>query len=75
MTDEILKERDIEIYIGSWRLIPGKGGIFEVAVNGELVYSKKATGRHAEPGEVRAAILKKLDEVRGAQPGGVTDND
>jgi selenoprotein W-related protein len=29
-------------------LIPGSGGLFEVAVDGELVYSKKATGRHAE---------------------------
>jgi selenoprotein W-related protein len=74
LTDEILKERDIEIYIGSWRLIPSKGGVFEVTINGELVYSKKATGRHAEPGEVRALILKKLDVVRRAQQGGVRDN-
>ncbi len=66
MTDEILNERDIEIYIGSWRLLPGKGGVFEVTVNGELVFSKKALGRHAQPGEVREAILKKLDEVRAA---------
>ncbi len=29
-------------------LIPGSGGVFEVMVGGELVYSKKATGRHAE---------------------------
>ena len=33
-------------------LIPGTGGVFEVDVNGDLIYSKKATGRHAEPGEV-----------------------
>jgi selenoprotein W-related protein len=62
-----LSERDIEIYIGSWRLIPSKGGVFEVTVNGELVYSKKATGRHAQPGEIRAAILAKLAELRGEQ--------
>jgi selenoprotein W-related protein len=30
------------------RLIPGSGGVFEVTVDGALVYSKKATGRHAE---------------------------
>lgn len=30
------------------RLIPGSGGVFEVTVGDELVYSKKATGRHAE---------------------------
>jgi selenoprotein W-related protein len=30
------------------RLIPSSGGAFEVTVDDELVYSKKATGRHAE---------------------------
>ena len=29
-------------------LIPSRGGLFEVTVGGELVYSKKATERHAE---------------------------
>ena len=33
-------------------LVPGKGGVFEVEVDGDLIYSKKGTGRHAEPGEV-----------------------
>lgn len=57
-------EREIEVYIRSWQLIPGKGGVFEVTVNGELVFSKKGLGRHAEPGEIRAVILKKLDAIR-----------
>lgn len=68
MTAEILGQRDIEVYIGSWRLLPGRGGVFEVTVNGELVFSKRALKRHAEPGEVRAAILQKLDSVRGSPP-------
>jgi selenoprotein W-related protein len=29
-------------------LIPSGGGVFEVARDGELIYSKKQTGRHAE---------------------------
>lgn len=33
-------------------LIPATGGVFEVEVGGSPIYSKKATGRHAEPGEV-----------------------
>lgn len=66
MTDEILKERELEVYIRSWKLIPSKGGVFEVTVNGELVFSKKALDRHAEPGEIRAAILKKLEQARGS---------
>jgi selenoprotein W-related protein len=37
-------------------IIPSRGGVFEVTVDGELIYSKKATGRHAEPDE----ILKKM---------------
>ena len=63
MTDEILGERELEVYIGSWRLIPDTGGVFDVTVNGKLVFSKKAVGRHAGPGEVRAAILSALGEL------------
>ena len=59
-----MKERDIEMYVGSWELLPSKGGIFEVTVNGELVFSKKTTGRHANPGEIREEIVRKLAEVR-----------
>ncbi len=56
--------REIEYFVASWKLIPGSGGVFEVTVNGELVWSKKALGRHAEPGEVRRAIEAKLEAVR-----------
>jgi selenoprotein W-related protein len=33
-------------------LVTGDKGIFDVQVDGELLYSKKQTGRHAAPGEV-----------------------
>ena len=33
-------------------LTTGANGVFEVKVDGELVYSKNQTGRHAEDGEV-----------------------
>jgi selenoprotein W-related protein len=68
LTDEILNEREIEYYITSWTLIPRQGGVFEVTVNGELLFSKKALGRHAEPGEIRQVILKKLAQVREQNP-------
>jgi selenoprotein W-related protein len=64
LTAEILGEREIEYYIGSWKLLPSKGGAFEVVVNGELVFSKKALGRHAERGEVRSAILALLNGLK-----------
>lgn len=38
------------------RLVPGSGGVFEVEADGELVFSKKALRRHADPEEVVAAI-------------------
>jgi len=62
--EEILSEREIEIFVGGWKMIPSTGGRFEVTVNGELVFSKKQLGRHANPGEVREAILKVLEPLR-----------
>lgn len=38
--------------VNSLELIPSGGGRFEVAVDGELVFSKKALGRHARAGEI-----------------------
>ena len=32
------------------------GGAFEVTVDGKLVFSKRALGRHAKPGEVLSLI-------------------
>jgi len=64
LTDEILSEREIEAYVKSWTLIPSTGGVFEVTVNGDLIFSKKALGRHAEPGEVRRLIVEKLEIIK-----------
>lgn len=30
----------------------GSGGIFEVVADGRTIFSKRQTGRHANPGEV-----------------------
>ena len=63
MTAEILGQRPLEAFIRSWKLIPDKGGKFEVTVNGDLIFSKKQLGRHAEPGEVLALFRQKLFEI------------
>ncbi len=63
MTDNLLKKRELEVFIRSLRLIPSRGGAYEVTVNGDLLYSKKQLKRHAEPGEVEYLIEKKLDEL------------
>ena len=43
---------DYQHVIESLTLVTGTAGVFDVTVDGETIYSKKATGRHAEPGEV-----------------------
>jgi len=41
-------------------LLDSSGGVFEVTVDGALVFSKKRLGRHAEPGEVLGLIERRL---------------
>jgi predicted Rdx family selenoprotein len=41
-------------------LVTGSKGVFDVEVDGELIYSKAATGRHAEPGEVLALFEQRF---------------
>jgi selenoprotein W-related protein len=43
-------------------LIPSSGGVFEVKVDGELLFSKRALRRHAEPGEVVRLIRARGGE-------------
>lgn len=43
------------------RLIDSSGGVFEVTMDGRLIYSKQALKRHAEPGEV----LRLAREAQG----------
>jgi selT/selW/selH-like putative selenoprotein len=38
--------------------IPASGGVFDVTVDGKLIFSKKLAGRHAEAGEV-VRLLKE----------------
>ena len=47
-------------------LIPSSGGVFEVKVDGELIFSKKALRRHAEPGEVVGLIRARGGGGHGA---------
>jgi len=54
MADQLLE--DFEHNLGEVSLIPSTGGVFEVVVDDENVYSKKATGRHAEYAEVGDAV-------------------
>jgi selenoprotein W-related protein len=66
LTDEILKDRPTEVHIASWTLLPSKGGAYEFTVNGELLFSKKALGRHAEPGEINQILLDKITALQAS---------
>ena len=40
-------------------MIRSSGGVFEVSVDGNLIFSKKALSRHARDGEVLELIRQK----------------
>ena len=58
--DELLK--NYEHLIETITLVPSDGGKFEVTANGQLMYSKLETKRHAEPGEVLGLVRKLVGE-------------
>jgi predicted Rdx family selenoprotein len=40
----------------------GSKGVFDVTVDGSLIYSKAETGRHAEPGEVLDLFVEEYGQ-------------
>ena len=44
-------------------LTTGSSGVFDVTVDGDLIYSKDQTGRHDEPGEVLGLFEKIAGDV------------
>jgi predicted Rdx family selenoprotein len=61
---------DYQHVVEELRLVTGSHGVFDVRVDGEVIYSKHAEGRHAEPGEVLErfrAVLPPSTTVYGAE--------
>jgi len=50
---ELKREFDVEA-----RLIRGGGGIFDIRVDGDLVFSKFRVGRFPDPGEVEELVRR-----------------
>lgn len=48
--------------IGETTVIGGVKGIFDVIVDGDMLYSKFDTGRHAEAGEVLELFTERYGE-------------
>ena len=49
-----------EARIGLLEVVPGKGGIFDVHVDGELVFEKKMLGRYPDPEDVMPLLRPRL---------------
>ena len=41
-------------------LVPGSGGVFDVHVDGELVFTKKMLGRYPQPDDVLPLLQARL---------------
>ena len=46
--------------LGEVALLPGQGGIFEIRLNGELLFSRKAAGRFPESREIKQLVRDKI---------------
>ena len=46
-------------HIRAVKLVPSSGGVFEVSVNGQKIYSKLQTGKFPEPDAIVKAIRAK----------------
>ena len=54
----ILDEWEQEI--GALELVPGTGGVFDVHLDGELVFTKTMLGRYPQPDEVVPLLRDRL---------------
>jgi selenoprotein W-related protein len=49
-----------EDVIGAVEVVPGANGIFDVHVDGDLVFTKSMLGRYPEPEEVTPLVGEKI---------------
>jgi selenoprotein W-related protein len=50
--------------LGEVSLIPGTGGIFEIRLGDELLWSRKARGRFPEMREIKQMVRDRIDPGR-----------
>jgi selenoprotein W-related protein len=58
LTQELLMTFDTDL--GEVALVPGTGGVFEVRVDGELIWSKKTQGRFPESKELKQLVRDRI---------------
>ncbi len=45
-------------------LVPGTGGVFDIRLDGEILFSRKDAGRFPEAKEVKQLVRDKIDPAR-----------
>ena len=58
MAQELLTTFEQEL--GEVALVPGTGGVFDVRVDGQLIYSRKAEGRFPESKELKQLVRDQI---------------
>lgn len=46
--------------VGEVALVPGTGGVFDVRLNGDLIYSRKEAGRFPESKELKQLVRDRI---------------
>lgn len=59
---EAALKKEYSDQISDIELIESDGGAFEIKVDGELIYSKLETGRHADPPEILGLFKQYIEE-------------
>ena len=49
-------------------MFKGKGGVFIVTLDGDVIFDKKATGRFPDEGEITELVKAKRGAVKGKPP-------
>jgi selenoprotein W-related protein len=62
LAQELLTTFDSDIT--SLSLVPGTGGIFEVRLNGEVIFSRKEQSRFPESKELKQLVRDRIDPDR-----------
>jgi selenoprotein W-related protein len=58
LAEEILSAYSLKI--SELTLIPGVGGVYEIKVNGEEIFSKKEIGRFPNDGEIMGLLQSRI---------------
>ena len=62
MAQEVLSTFSLEI--GSVTLVPGTGGIFEITLNGDLVWERKRDGGFPDVKQLKQLVRDRIDPTR-----------